>query len=202
MYTFSVQANRTIKRLEEAGLDKDNLQADLRLLLYGAKPAVLLPLGNLDVRCFVLEYPSLTVPRPIGKSGVLIFQSADILVDYIRNTAMTVPSPRLGQNILDCTKENLGLLLGYPPVACRWFEDSMQLCLRKVNEKKCKINYHGYRFVADENMVEECVNWMKVNRPIPKEIQTGVTVSYASEMDENGKVKSRKQVPYPTFLKM
>lgn len=202
MHTFSVQANRTIKRLEDAGLDKDNIQSDLRLLLYGAKPAVLLPLGSVAVECFLLEYPSLTVPRPIGKSGVLIFQNADLLVDYIRNTAMTVPSPRLGQNILDCTKEKLGMLLGYPPVACKWFEESMNLSVEKRKEKKCKLDYHGYQFYVREDLVEGCVKWMEVHRPVPKEIQTGVIVTYIFEMDENGKEKSRKQVPYPNFLKM
>lgn len=202
MHTFSVQANRTIKRLEEVGLDIDYIQSDLRLFLYGAKPAVLLPLGSVAVECFLLEYLSLTVPRPIGKNGVLIFQNADMLVDYIRNTAMTVPSPRLGQNILECTKEKLGLLLGYPPVACKWFEESMNLSVEKRNEKKCKLNYHGYRFFVREDLVEECVNWMEAHRPVPKEIQTGVTVTCISGLDENGKEKSKKPVPYPVFLKM
>lgn len=198
MHTFSISAKRTIKRLEKTGMGLVNLPSDLNLLLHGAKPAVLMKLDTVYTRCFMENYPSLTVPRA-KDSGVLIFLNAEELQKYVTRAATLQPSLRTGENMLTCSAEEIGLVHGYPPDACKWYEDTQGLELYKRNDGKCTVNYHGYKFFTHRDTVLTNIKWMEENRPIPQEIKKGVCIEIATELDEQGRVVDRKTVSLEKF---
>ncbi|PGT89915.1 hypothetical protein [Bacillus thuringiensis] len=198
MHTFSLSAKRTIKRLEKTGMGLVNLPSDLNLLLHGAKPSVLMRLDTVYARCFLENYPSLTVPRA-KDSGVLIFLNAEELQKYVTRVATLQPSMRTGENMLTCSAEKIGVVLGYPPEVCEWYEDMQQTELCKRNDGKCTVHYHGYRFFTHREVVLTNIKWMEENRPIPQEIQKGVYIEIATELDEQGHVIDRKTVTLEEF---
>ena len=192
MYEFSRSAKKTIESLEKAGVSLNSLTSDVRLLLYGAKPAVYISMGWGFIKHFMGNYPCITVPH-VGKGWVFIFQNSEVMYQYMADKAKLIHHKRLGDSVVDCSEEDLGLVLGFPPSASKWFDTNDVIKLAKTNKAKYHelirfIDYHGYVFATHEADVLNSVNWMLENRHVPEEIQTGITVTQILECDGKGRV--------------
>lgn len=206
MFEFSWSAKRTIESLEKAGVSLDSLTNDVRLLLYGAKPAVYISMSWGFIKHFMGNYPCITVPH-VGKGLVFIFQNSELMYQYMIDKAKLMQHNRLGVSVVECSEEDLGLLLGFPPSASKWFGSSDVTTIMKTNKNKYHeiarfIDYHGYIFASHVTDVVNSVDWMLENRPIPEVIQTGISVKQILECNEKGRVVRKDVKSFEEFKAM
>ncbi|MBX9158741.1 hypothetical protein [Bacillus cereus] len=205
MFEFSWSAKRTIESIEKSGLNLDRLQEDMRLLLYGAKPVATISMSSGFAYHFMKNYPCITEPH-IGRGSALVFQNSEIMYQYMTETAKLKQHRRLEIPVIDYSTEDLGLLLGFPPTASKWAENVM---FKLVKKDVCKyydemraVYYHGYNFATHRDDVIDSINWMLDNRPIPEEIQTGITVTQVLEVDEKGRAVRKDVKSFEDFKAM
>ncbi|MGF2740807.1 hypothetical protein [Bacillus sp. alh8] len=157
--------------LKERGIE---VTRDVLLFIYGVKPACVLSSNKRGlVHVFQSVYPNIGVQR-VPKSGqVIFFQDAAVMKKFIDGGLKVVS--REGREYFDYNHGELGKVLGYPPEACDWFSNLLRRGELKGIDK-CVIDYHGMLFACAVDMVDDCLSWVKKNRPVPDEIKTEIVV--------------------------
>ncbi|MEC2463822.1 hypothetical protein P9X10_02745 [Bacillus cereus] len=178
-----------------AELENHESKQEIELFLEGVKPALLLRNKGGVVSSLVTHYPSVSFPHKFGQ--VLIFQNGEDLKNFIlKSTSIRVDKP-----IMDYDVNDVGVALGYPPNSCYCFkENGLKEYMAKVDGRDpvgmiemYPVDYHGIRFFSTLDLFKEDINWMLENRPVPTDLQTGITI----ELDKpNGK---RLIVKYEDF---
>ncbi|MBT3123378.1 MULTISPECIES: hypothetical protein [Bacillus subtilis group] len=143
--------------LKERGIE---VTRDVLLFIYGVKPACVLSSNKRGlVHVFQSVYPNIGVQRVPKK--------------FIDGGLKVVS--REGREYFDYNHGELGKVLGYPPEACDWFSNLLRRGELKGTDK-CVIDYHGMLFACAVDMVDDCLSWVKKNRPVPDEIKTEIVV--------------------------
>ena len=150
------------------------------LMIEGVKPAYLQSYGKdfskVTKRSKELDflqafYPTLNFPHR-GNTR-LIFRSASDLQKFVATGARIVNEPADPDNVvMDWHQEELGITLGYPPLAAHWFKNENR---GAAHNELTSINYHGIQFCCAPSDADECIKWMEDNRPVPEHLQTTVT---------------------------
>lgn len=150
------------------------------LFLYGVKPALLV--SNFDhrdkaVNIIAEVYPSVGLPLRRNNTR-LLFQDHSVFMDFVNNVSAKIePRSFNFHSFVDYDNVELGRILGYPPLATKWYkETNREKNLGQEEHWKVTafIDYHGLKFGCYKEEVFECILWLNENRKVPKEIQTEV----------------------------
>ncbi|MGF2716340.1 hypothetical protein ACQUY5_29685 [Bacillus cereus] len=184
------------------------ISQEVLLFIHGIKPALTISTSSFQAQVVAKYYPTITL---VGRNRFLSFQNGNDMLAFISDNMVVRYDERSGLTVMDF-KDNLklGVALGFPPKACKYFMENTKLIVQatkqwreenptveKVNaiwvRKRSKelgaveevmVNYHGISFGTHRETVKEEIKWMKENRPVPKELQTSITVSYKDEAGE------------------
>lgn len=97
--------------------------------------------------------------------SLLLFKNEDIFNEYL-----------LALNNVDYVIL-LGLLLGYPPIACSNFKQNMD---NMTLHDRYLVDYQGIKFVVSRSVLKESLLWLEKNITIPIEYSTGFFLSNMS----------------------
>lgn len=188
MTKLSRSAEMAIDDLREAGIGISNLPPDVKLFLYGVKPALATSVSSMAINMLIHNFPSLVEPSN-GSAHAVIFQDAYNLYDYIQGAEVyEVDNGWWKGGCFRVSCKDFGIALGYPPSACAWFAR----CVNRVNkneEGKRQVYYHGMQFMTHENLIVENINWLRENMPIPEHLQDKEYVSFPrKQMDDPIKI--------------
>jgi hypothetical protein len=106
-------------------------------------------------------------PGTLYDIGILFFQTEQLKSNYLA----AVNDPSIENTYL------LGKILGYPPVACKFFADANNN--EELSKKRAGFQYQGYKFVGNIDDLDEIVMWLWGNVPAPV---AGVEVEYEDEI--------------------
>ncbi|PGT89913.1 hypothetical protein [Bacillus thuringiensis] len=201
-FDFSVPANHTLKAMEKDERNFDSLPAELKLLLYGVKPMALVSTSAWYIQYFLKNYPCVVD----GKS-CYVFQDAFKLCEFMKKSSYVSKRKDTGKLRISSSVEDLGIALGFPPKACKQFEE--MLSLEKVGQEEefektlqqmFSVKYHGgYTFSTPKDSVIDNVEWMLENRPIPAEIQTCIIITEVLERNALGTSVKKVEYLYQEF---
>lgn len=172
--------------LQSARQNNIQLNQEALLLIHGVKPALLSTMGKVpNKRTEMLQflqsfYP--TIGFPHRGNSVMIFHSGKEMLNFTKDGLVSIESHTRETSVIDYNYEQLGIYLGYPPAAAKWFVNNFETVDGKVPER-VSINYHGVQFVCSKELIRECLDWMDDNRPVPEEIQTQVSLGGHSLKD-------------------
>lgn len=122
------------------------------------------------------HYPSMEFPV---RNGVMFFHTEESMQEFKEKVYHEME--QLGETVVDCDSKIMGDALGYPPMATEaWDKYFMHDHKNKTLMKKGSINYYGMKFLCLPEDVDDCINWLKENRPVPDEIsdKADIHVSY------------------------
>lgn len=190
--------NEVMESLEKEKIDINKLEGEVKLFIYGEKPALLTNPRRRYVQILMGSYPSLSMPNI---NSVLIFQDGNIAMRYMRDVAEVKIGKKSGRAYINYNQGEMGTTLGYPPFLSSLYNKyGDDLDRDKDNtERWCRVRYHGYSFVAPKNLVIASVNWMLENRPISVELQTGITVATPKEVYKARGLFLNPDIPYEEF---
>ncbi|UGO47832.1 hypothetical protein MCCARTNEY_258 [Bacillus phage vB_BanH_McCartney] len=201
---LSKSAERTIEELTKLGIIVENLGAELKLLLYGVKPAAIVTMHTKTVQVFMKHYPSITRPGLNQAGSVIIFKDADVMSCYTED-AHVIEHPKTGEKMFRIHSRLLGIFMGYPPSACEWFtsrpiQEALKHNHNVDNEECCFIYYHGIQFATHKDLVKENIEWLRAHRPVPEAAKDFASIQVPYYVDQTGKV-TRKVVAFDDYLK-
>lgn len=177
MVQLSNAAKRVKEDLKKIDIPWEGLNPEVRLFLYGVKPAITRDLQNKLSTILVENYPSIVTPRGrevYGTSRALVFQDAYRMYEYTQKTYVSKSYMyEHGSGSVDpCLKSScadLGITLGYPPSACEWFAEDLKN--DTPSPDRVVVYYHGMQFVTHMSLVAENIKWLRDNRPVPESAQ-------------------------------
>ncbi len=135
------------------------ISRELTLLDYGVKPAILTSQKAYNI-----------ILNKFGRSYFIMKMRSTNMVLLFKNVQLRDKCEQNGY--LDWF--SLGLVLGYPPLACSDFVEMARS--EQSASRKRKIDYHGISFVCKEESIDECIQWLEIHRPVPENVQTGIRI--------------------------
>jgi len=194
---LSRRAVSFLDELNKLGKRFENVPQEIRLFVSGAKPALALTCNHNYANLLMKHYPSITRPLQ-GTTCVYIFNDYSKMYAHMNNLRL-IDSSALGEPILVHTFETLGLALGYPPSACKWFNEYGGISGVPPEDKKnvCVVYYHGMQFCTMQHLLEGNIQWLYDNIQVADEFKTAAYVEYPYFEDENGEViRVRTKKPF------
>jgi hypothetical protein len=162
---------RVLKSVNEYSI---KLSQEAKLLIHGIKPAWLTTKRRPDANFLSSWYPNIGFPH--RNDTILIFNNGITMHEFLKEGIISFESTKVKEHsLLDYKHEVIGYYLGYPPMAVEWFAKHRLVERDKITHECAVVYYHGLQFVTGHGIVEDTIDWLLQNKPIPNELKTYAT---------------------------
>lgn len=156
------------------------LSQEAKLMIHGIKPAWLTTKRRRNANFLASWYSSIGLPH--RNDAILIFKDGQTMYNFVQE-GLVIGQSRFMQvlvddktirshTFIDYKHDVVGRYLGYTPMAVEWSKTHKLVPRDQITREDVRFYYHGITFVSGIDTIEDIIDWLFKDMPIPDNLKT------------------------------